>query len=266
MNTNLIMAEAAGPGEPLPAKTPLLSRRREAAAPVGLRVLCVEDDEQTLAVLRVLFETEGYEVATAVTADQGMALLRAQKFHLVVSDYWLPDRTGASLVRSAGEDGLLGGAAVLIVTAEHRPQGVENLTVLNKPLDLDELLAAVNEKMAPARESELVRARQDLERKVALPGDAKVELTLYVSASSPSSLKAVKNLERILASYEAGAVRFSLCDLSKDPDHLADEDHIAFTPTLVKRTPDPKVWILGDLERTEVVHDLLAMSGLQRAR
>ena len=37
---------------------------------------------------------------------------------------------------------------------------------------------------------------------------------------------------------------------------------MVFTPTLVKRSPAPRAWILGDLRNDDVVRDLLTMCGV----
>lgn len=243
-------------------------RERRAAINLGLRVLVVEDDEQVAMVLSALLESEGYEVAVAVTAAEGLRRLREESFHLLISDYWLPDRTGAWMLSEASTAGLLTTCKVLVITAEHRPQGVENLTVLRKPLDLDDFLRQVHEVLAPLRQEELERARQEVHDAVTDSGatSPKVELVLYVSGASPSSLKALRNLQALLASWDRSRVRLTICDLSRDSGKLAEEDRIAFTPTLVKRAPEPKAWVLGDLEDTGVVSDLLALAGVERAR
>ena len=244
-------------------------KRGTAADGLGLRVLCVEDDEQVLSVLAALLEAEGYEVATAATAEAGLAHLTSRKFHLLVTDYWLPDRTGAWMLSEASTRGILHDTPVLVITAEHRPQGVENLQILRKPLDLDDFLAIVHDSMSTVREKEVEKTVEDVERTFAAgrgEREARIELALYISASSPSSLKALRNVKRMLADYDAPQVRFTVYDLSKQHVPSADEDRIAFTPTLVKRWPEPKVWVLGDLDDSAVVADLLSHCGVERHR
>jgi DNA-binding response OmpR family regulator len=244
-------------------------KRRTTVTGLGLRVLCVEDDEQVLSILAALLETEGYEVATAATAEAGLAHLASRKFHLVVTDYWLPDRTCAWMLSEASSRGILLDTPVLVITAEHRPQGVENLTILRKPLDLDDFLAIVHESMQPVREKEVEKAVQDMERSFPREGagnSVRIDLALYISASSPSSLKALRNVNRLLAEYDPAQVRLDTYDLSKEHVPSADEDRIAFTPTLVKRWPEPKMWVLGDLEDATVLADLLGHAGVERNR
>lgn len=244
-------------------------RRRATVDGLGLRVLCVEDDEQVLSVLAALLETEGYEVTTATTAEAGLAHLASRRFHLVVTDYWLPDRTCAWMLSEASARGVLHETPVLVITAEHRPQGVENLQILRKPLDLDDFLAMVHDSMEPVREKEVEKTVEDMERTFAgerAAAEVRIELALYISASSPSSLKALCNVKRILGGYDSTQVRFNVYDLSKDHAPSANEDRIAFTPTLVKRWPEPKMWVLGDLDDSAVVADLLSHCGVERQK
>ena len=235
---------------------------------LDLRILVVEDDDQVATVLATLLESEGYEVAVAATAEAGLARLAEDRFHLLITDYWLPDRTGAWMLNEASQKGYLRSSQVLVITAEHRPQGVENLLVLRKPLDLDDFLRHVQDVLAPVRKEALERAKEEVEKRVqdGEGGEPRVELTLYISASSPTSLKALRNLQRLLLGYDASRIRLTICDLSREHPPTADEDRIAFTPTLVRRNPGPRVWVLGDLENADIVADLLAHSGVDRTR
>ena len=92
-------------------------------------------------------------------------------------------------------------------------------------------------------------------------GRYRVELVLYVSSASPASLQARRNFESLLQQFDASQVKFDVCDLVRDP--LAGEaDRIAFTPTLVKRYPEPKMWVLGNLREPEILADLLRVCGV----
>jgi CheY-like chemotaxis protein len=229
--------------------------------------LCVEDDEPALSVLAMLLEGEGYEVVTAANAGEGLAHLAAGKFHLVITDYWRPDRTCAWMLSEASSRGVLQETPVLVVTAEHRPQGVENLTILRKPLDLDDFLGIVDASMQPMRRKALEQAVQDMERVFSsdtAERAVRIDFALYISASSPSSLKALRNMKQLLTHYDSSQVRFNVYDLSQDRVPAADEDRIVFTPTLVKRWPEPRVWVLGDLDEIGLVSDLLSHCGLER--
>jgi circadian clock protein KaiB len=88
-----------------------------------------------------------------------------------------------------------------------------------------------------------------------------VELVLYISSASPSSVRAVANARRILRGYNSTQVSLSICDLTADPS-AAEDDRIAFTPTLCKRAPSPPMWILGDLAHPQPLVELLEFYGV----
>jgi hypothetical protein len=87
-----------------------------------------------------------------------------------------------------------------------------------------------------------------------------IELILYVSPQSLACARAERVMHGILAGYDERTIDFRVCDTTLDPES-ATRDRIIFTPTLVKRSPPPHVWVLGDLSKSEVVTDLLQMCG-----
>lgn len=99
-------------------------------------------------------------------------------------------------------------------------------------------------------------------REGATPRGHKVELVLYVSSASPASIQARRNLEALLSRFVANQVHWNVCDLGREP--LAGvEDRIAFTPTLVKRFPEPRMWVLGNLRETDLLADMLRLCGVE---
>jgi hypothetical protein len=41
------------------------------------------------------------------------------------------------------------------------------------------------------------------------------------------------------------------------------EDRIAFPPALVKRFPEPRMWVLGNLRETDILADMLSVCGVE---
>jgi len=64
------------------------------------KLLVVDDDEALLAALSELLGGEGYEVATAATAEDALDRLRDDTYHLVLCDLQLPGKNGIALVRA----------------------------------------------------------------------------------------------------------------------------------------------------------------------
>lgn len=63
-------------------------------------VVCIDDDVAGLAVRKMMLEAEGYEVFTAPSGDDGLALLHSVQASLVVLDYKMPGMNGADVARS----------------------------------------------------------------------------------------------------------------------------------------------------------------------
>src|SRR5262249_60854210 len=59
----------------------------------GLRILIVEDDPETLEMIKFAFDKRGAEVITAVSASEAMELLERRRPHPLISDIALPDQT-----------------------------------------------------------------------------------------------------------------------------------------------------------------------------
>jgi KaiB-like protein len=134
------------------------------------------------------------------------------------------------------------------------PLGIDPQELIHKPLDLVRLLRQVQTAVGPAPP----RHRKGPDAAVSDP----VDLALYISPPWPSSLKAQRNLEKVLAGFEASQVRLTVYDLAQDPGR-AETDGIVFSPTLVKRAPEPRAWVMGDLSDRRVLANLLLMCGLE---
>jgi two-component system, OmpR family, response regulator len=63
------------------------------------QVLFVEDTADTRDLVEFSLQSEGFTVATAQTADEGLALARTKTFALILLDIGLPDKDGLELCR-----------------------------------------------------------------------------------------------------------------------------------------------------------------------
>jgi len=225
------------------------------------RILLVEDDEDTRQLLAVALEAQSYAVSQAGDAEEGLEALGRGRFDLILTDYDLPGKTGAAMLREANARHLVDGAATLVVTAHPDPEGVEERTLVRKPLDLEKFLLKIRGIFDSQSGRPLpVPATAAASSRTAEGGD--VELTLYISPTSPPSMKARRNVEKMIADFPAARIRFEVLDLAREPER-AESDNVVFTPTLVKRLPEPRAWFLGDLSDRRVVADLLHMCGIE---
>jgi two-component system response regulator GlrR len=229
-------------------------------SPTKSRILVVEDQEDVRRMLVTALEIEGHIADEAASAPEGLQCLQQKRYNLVLSDYAMPGGTGTWMLHEASRQGLLDGTVALIVTAHPDVRDLADVEVITKPLDLDHFLAQVKRILAASRAHDAGAAAS----RTGLSGNgrvARVELVLYISSASPASLQALRTLQRLLEHFDASQVAFSVCDLARDPMAGA-ADRIASTPTLVRRYPEPKMWVLGNLQEQEIVADLLRVGGV----
>src|SRR6266542_3439691 len=96
----------------------------------GSRILLVEDSDDLRALMVLILEAEGYTVDSARTAEEGLHLLGAWCYDLVLSDYALPGRTGAWLLREAVARHLLSRMHGVIVTAHPHVRDADGFDVI----------------------------------------------------------------------------------------------------------------------------------------
>ena len=75
-------------------------------------------------------------------------------------------------------------------------------------------------------------------------------LRLYVTGSTPRSLKAIYNLKRLCEEHLSDHYDLEVIDIYKNLD-AAREEQIIAAPTLIKRVPEPLRRFVGDLSNTQ---------------
>jgi CheY-like chemotaxis protein len=61
-------------------------------------ILCVDDNEQELSVLKFMLVTNGYRVLTASTGQEAIGIFAGSPIDLVLTDYAMPQMNGNQLV------------------------------------------------------------------------------------------------------------------------------------------------------------------------
>ena len=61
-------------------------------------ILCVDDNEQELSVLKFMLSTNGYRVLSACTGQEAIGIFIQTQVDLVLSDYAMPNMDGNQLV------------------------------------------------------------------------------------------------------------------------------------------------------------------------
>jgi DNA-binding NarL/FixJ family response regulator len=137
-----------------------------AAQATPLRVLLLDDDSFTLALLEdMLDELGSFDVAGASSAKAALALLAQAPPDLLICDLSMPDMDGIEFLRLAAEASYRGAVVLLsgmdagVLRAAERlamAQGLAILGACSKPVAVAELgrlvaLAAAHRQSAPAR-------------------------------------------------------------------------------------------------------------------
>jgi CheY-like chemotaxis protein len=66
----------------------------------GLRVLLVDDNEDSLILTTFLLENTGLQVKTATSVLQALETIKQSKFDILISDIAMPEMDGYSLIRN----------------------------------------------------------------------------------------------------------------------------------------------------------------------
>ena len=114
-------------------------------------VLIVDDDRKILQRLEKFLKKEGFEVFTAHDGQEGLEIVRSKKIDVILTDIKMPVMSGIELLEMAKK--LHRDIEVIMMTGygdEEKAvlslrQGASNY--LRKPIDLEELLIAINHAM-----------------------------------------------------------------------------------------------------------------------
>ncbi len=128
------------------------------------RILVVDDEKSMNEVLKILLESEGFDVTSAYSGTQAISLLKGNHFDLVITDIKMPGADGFDVLRTAKE--VDPDTIVIMITAfgtnedaiEAMKQGAYDY--INKPFKNDEIRIVINralEKKRLRKEIELLR-------------------------------------------------------------------------------------------------------------
>jgi len=207
-------------------------------------------------MLGLTLRLEGHEVTEAADAAEGLERLKTGRYRLVLTDYAMPGATGSWMLNQATALGLLDHTAAVIITAHPEIEHVPGIVVLTKPLDLDIFVDQLRRMLDPIEDTPFLASSS------AAPP---VELVLYVRSIARSSRQARAAVEQVLSGFKGSQVRYTVHDLMEEPLAGA-QDRITFTPTLVRRHPAPRAWLLGGVRDSQIVTGLLQACGVDRGQ
>ncbi len=130
-------------------KTGGLGSTIEAAMAAKIRILVVDDSAVPRAKLRKLFETQGYEVATANDGVEALEAIAKTKFSVVITDLEMPNMDGFELIAAIQGSLETEDLPVIAITGHDEMQArVHNIQglygIFKKPWNDRELLKRVD--------------------------------------------------------------------------------------------------------------------------
>ena len=111
-------------------------------------ILIVDDEIDLLDMYRELFESEGFEVSTALSAVVGMEIIKSNRdIQLIISDSHMKEKTGLEFLEELKETyesiPLFYLATGSLEQSEEKIKSLGAAGLVLKPFDLDEILAKI---------------------------------------------------------------------------------------------------------------------------
>ncbi|MGD8188670.1 sigma-54-dependent transcriptional regulator [Brevibacillus ginsengisoli] len=132
----------------------------------GTRLLIVDDEKDLVSLLVKRLSRNGYEVSSADTAEDALALLKQQLFDIAIYDIRLPKMDGISLLKETKKIApeteiiMLTGHGTIETAIEAMKLGA--FDYLTKPYNLSELELIIKK----AEENKLLKAKNDSMKKI----------------------------------------------------------------------------------------------------
>ncbi len=120
----------------------------------GEPILVVDDNATNMKLLRVLLKTEGYEVRTAMDAQEALELMKHFRPRLILMDLQLPGMSGLELTSRLKADARTRDIIILAITAyamkgddeKARAAGCDGY--ISKPIDTRALASLIAQRLS----------------------------------------------------------------------------------------------------------------------
>jgi len=113
----------------------------DAKAP-GPKILMIDDVSMNLKVLSAMVKHLGGDPICCATPSEAFTILETVRPLLIMTDYWMPELTGAEFVARLANVPNAAGVPVVVVTADMQisDRGSENFfAVLHKPVTMERI-------------------------------------------------------------------------------------------------------------------------------
>jgi DNA-binding response OmpR family regulator len=121
------------------------------------KVLCVDDDPAITELLSMLLQTQGFEVFTSNSGEDGIKKIRDKSLHIVILDLMMPGVDGWQVCKTVRE---FSNVPIIILSALNDPDMIAR--ALDAGAD-DYLVKPISSNVLVAHINRLIRRTGDLE-------------------------------------------------------------------------------------------------------
>ena len=110
------------------------------------RILLVDDELAILLTLKAILEIHGFDVETAASAREAISKLKANTYHMVITDMKMEhEKAGYDVIRAANRTDYSPAVAILtaypLLGGDWKSEGAQSMLV--KPMNTDDLLRRI---------------------------------------------------------------------------------------------------------------------------
>jgi DNA-binding response OmpR family regulator len=110
------------------------------------RILLVDDELAILLTLKAILEIHGFDVETAISAKEAISKLKANTYHMVITDMKMEhEKAGYDVIRAAKKTDYNPAVAILtaypLLGGDWKSEGAQSMLV--KPMNTDDLLRRI---------------------------------------------------------------------------------------------------------------------------
>ena len=118
-----------------------------------MKVLAIDDNEDITTLLEMVFTGKGHEFAKSNNGREGLEMILAQKYDIILLDMAMPQYTGTEVINELKKAGKLKDQKIIIFTASSATESELNMILENegvcrcvkKPVKTKQLLEIVEE-------------------------------------------------------------------------------------------------------------------------